>query len=220
VEARGVSSLAELAPNDGGAIADGEVFIGTQTPAASSPIAGPMNDLVLAKISAVANAFQQATSVAVPSGKQTFAGFQVSASPHTNSFHGSNDVRISSMAVTVTAQNVQADPNSYRLYNPENPAAGVACTAGQSTGTFTVNCPFVAGMIQDRIGQGQQAKYLLEAVITDTELVPGESTLVGELAPLGQRNQTNAIVWSDEVTSMQWVDVPELRVQSTLYRAP
>ncbi len=221
VEARGVSSLAELNQNDGNAFAEGEVYVGTAAPGASSAVVGPLNDTVLGKILSVSNAMQQSTATGIPSGKQTIGGFVIGASAHTNTFHGSNDVIVNTMAIQVTAQNVQIDPAGYRLYNPENPAVGIACSAPADTGTFTVTCSGIAGsVIQSRIGQGQQAKYMLEAVVTNTQVSQGESRLVTELKPLGQRDQTNAIIWSDEATTLQWVDIPALGVQSTQYWKP
>ncbi len=221
LEARGTSSLADLAQNDGNSLSTGEIFVGTGSPGASSQLNGPMNDVVLAKISGVENALLQSSVTGIPSGKTTFGGFTMHASPHNNTFHGSNDVLVSSMVISVTAQNVQIDPASYRLYNPENPAVGVTCSASQSTGTFAVTCSGIAGsMIQSRIGQGQQANYLLEANILNTELSPGASLLTSELSPMGQRGQTNAVTWSDEETALSWVDIAELRVQSTQYSKP
>lgn len=218
IEARGASSMADLNQNDGNGLSTGEIFVGTGSPAPSSQLSGPMNDVVLAKISGVENALNQTAVTGIPSGKTTFGGFTLIASPHSNTFHGSNDVIINSLVIQVTAQNVQIDPASYRLYNPENPAVGLNCIASQSTGNITVTCTGVAGsLIQSRIGQGQQAKYLLEANILNTEVTPGQSVLSSELSPLGQRNQTNAVTWSDEASSLQWVDIPALRVQSTVY---
>ncbi|HRH93931.1 MAG TPA: S-layer homology domain-containing protein, partial [Candidatus Peribacteria bacterium] len=211
VEARGVSSMADLYQNDGNGLSTGEIFVGTGSPAPSAQLGGAMNDVVLAKISGVENALNQTSVTGIPSGKTTFGGFTLIASPHNNTFHGSNDVIINALVIQVTAQNVQIDPASYRLYNPENPAVGLNCIASQATGNITVTCNGVTGSaIQSRIGQGQQAKYLLEANILNTELSPGASLLTSELSPLGQRNQTNAVTWSDEASSLQWVDIPAL----------
>jgi hypothetical protein len=220
VDARGVASLSDLAQNDGNALANGEVFIGTAVPGSSSAITGPMHDTVLAKISGIANALQTDV-VGIPSSRATIGGFQVSTSPHTNTFHGTNDVVLSSLHFVVQAQNVEIDPASYRLFNPENPAVWVSCSASQTTGSVSVQCNGIAtSSIQYRIGQGQKATYMLEATITSSQLAPGDSSLNVSMSPLGQRGTTNAVSWSDDVTTLSWVDIEILRVQSTYFHAP
>lgn len=220
VDARGVASLSDLAQNDGNALANGEVFIGTAVPGSSSAITGPMHDTVLAKISGIANALQTDV-VGIPSSRATIGGFQVSTSTHTNTFHGTNDVVLSSLHFVVQAQNVEIDPASYRLFNPENPAVWVSCSASQTTGSVSVQCNGIAtSSIQYRIGQGQKATYMLEATITSSQLAPGDSSLNVSMSPLGQRGTTNAVSWSDDVTTLSWVDIEILRVQSTYFHAP
>lgn len=218
--ARGVSSLSDLVQNDGNSVASGEIFIGTAAPAVSVAIQGVQNDTVLAKISGVTNALA-ADAVGIPTGTASIGGFEIAASAHTNNFHGSNDVVLSSLTFQVDAQNVQLDPGGYRLFNPENPAVKASCSAAQATGLITVQC---AGLqtsgIQHRIGQSQKATYVLEAVVTSSQITPGGSGLYVSLAPLGQRGVANAILWSDDASAFSWVDGETLRVQSTYFHSP
>lgn len=216
IEARGVSSSQTLAQNDGNAGAAGEIFIGVSSPAPNAPITGATHDIALASIGSVTND-GPANSGAVPVGQSVIGAFKVSAVPHTNSFQGQNDVLIQSMAFSVTAQNVQTDPLSYRLSSKDDPSTTVSCSGGQTGGVFTVTCPLSQGAIQNRVPQGQSAVWQLWANVTNPQVSPGTSILTVSLPSLGQRTQTNSILWSDEETSFTWTDVPVTSVSGTLY---
>lgn len=216
VEARGISSLETLAQNDGDGFAEGEIFIGTSSPAANIAMSGMPNDIALANINAVTNE-GLTTSSAIPTGQSVLGSFKISAVPHTNSFQGQNDVFIKTLSFFVTAQNVQLDPATLTLSSKDDPATTIPCTGGLSTGTFTVTCTLTPGSIQYRISQGQSVTYRLSANVTNGQLSAGTSKLFVTLPVLGQRSTTNSIVWSDEVTTFQWVDIPATSVTGTIF---
>lgn len=216
VEARGISSLQQLSQNDGDNLAEGEILIGTNTPAANLSLSGMPNDIALANISSVTNEGVVSAS-AIPTGQSVIGSFKIAAFSHTNSFHGQNDVFVKTLSFFVTAQNIQLDPATLRLFSKDDPSSTVSCTGGQTTGTFTVTCTLTPGAIQYRIGQGQSVTYRLSAYVTNAQLSPATSTLSVTLPVLGQRSVTNSITWSDEVTTFTWVDIPTTSVTGTIY---
>lgn len=217
IEARSVSSSGELAQNDNDSTADGEIFIGIATPGSNTAISGQTNDTSLASIGSVLND-GPAEGSSIPSGFTPFARFKISALPHGNSFHGSNDVLLQTLTFRVTAQNVQLDPASVSLSTANDLSNRLNCTAGASTGTFNVTCTGMSDTLQNRIAQGQDVVYVLSANVTNTQVTPGTSILSASLAILGQRGMTNSIVWTDQETTFQWVDVPQTSVDGTVYR--
>ncbi len=218
VEARGVSSQQELNQNDGNGVAAGEIIIGQTSPIANTQITSKAHDISLAKISSITNE-GQATVPYIPTGNATIGQFRISASPHSNSYGGSNDVVLKTLVFHVTAQNVQLDPAGFALATKDNPSIRISCTGSATTGSFDVTCPNIdAGTIQSHIGQGNSAVYVLSGNITNPALGGGSSILLAELATLGTRAQTNSIVWSDQATTFTWVDVPYTSVQGTTYR--
>lgn len=219
IKARGTSSSQDLNQNDGNGMASGEIFIGMPSPGPNVQISGKNSDTALASIGSVTNDGPSQESY-VPSGFVSFASFTVSALPHSNSFQGTNDVVLQSMTFHVTAQNVQIDPASVVLSTKDTPSVTATCTAGGNTGTFDIVCSGLpSSPIQARITQGQFQTYRLSANVTNTAIGQGTSILTASLATLGQRNQTNSIIWSDEVTTFQWVDVPQTSVQGTVWRS-
>lgn len=217
VQARGISSQQSLAQNDNDAAAEGEIFVGTSGQERNSSITGVSHDIALANISRVFNDGPQLTPY-IPVGQSVIGSFGIGAYPHTNTAYGQNDVVLTRMTFTVTAQNIQFDPATFTLSAREDPAATVPCSGAQTTGTFTVTCTLTSGSIRQRIGQGQVASYRLSATITNPQLAPTTSILRVDLPVLGQRTITNSILWSDEDTSFSWVDIPETSVSGTEYR--
>ncbi len=218
VKARGISSRSELAQNNGDSTALGEVFVGTSSPAGNNLILGRTNDTALASISSVTNA-GEANSTFIPTGNTTIGSFKIDALPHGNAKNGSNDVVLKTMVFSVSAQNVQIDPMSLVLISSNDPNAEHSCSASGTTGTITVTCSTIdQGSIQARISQGQWVFYKLKANITNTQITQGTSSLVVTLPTLGTRSDTNSILWSDEVTTFTWVDIPVSSVSSTVFQ--
>lgn len=218
VEARGVASAQDLAQNDADSSSEGEIFIGTQTPTGSAQITGRTSDTALATIGVITREGPAEESF-IPTGFVPVGNFKVSAFPHGNTFHGSKDVVIRTIVFRVNAQNVLIDPLSFRLTTRDYPETQLSCIAGASTGSFDVTCSGLeSGTIQSRIGQGLNLVYVLSANVTNSQVNAGTSTLQVVLPTLGQRNQTNSILWSDQSTDFSWVDIAETSVGGTVYR--
>ncbi len=218
VDARGISSVQDLAQNNGDAAATGEVFIGTASPSANRQIIGRTNDTVMAKISSISNGGTDRENF-IPSGSATIGSFTVSTSAHGNTFQGSKDVVVKTLTFQISAQNVQIDPAGYRLITKDNASSTLPCSAAGTTGTITVTCSNIdAGSVQSHINQGQRLTYQLLANVTNTHIGNGSSSLSVSLPILGTRSQTNSVIWSDQKTTFTWVDIQKTSVQSTLYQ--
>lgn len=217
IEAWGDSSLMELNQNNGNATPEGEIIIGRDTPGANSVIQGETHDVVIAKLATIRDAHSDADNSPVPSGLSTFATFQFTAEPHANNFNGLNDIVITSIDFSVTANNVQFDSSSFELHNPSIPGFSATCSGG-STGNITVTCSGLdSSSISTVIAQGGTIKLALRGDITNTQVTSGTSTLQAQINGLGSRG-SGPITWNDEVSTIQWVDLDVSTIRSTLYR--
>ncbi len=217
IEARGASSDQTLPQNNGDEREDGEVFIGTALPGPNRQIIGPMHDTALATIADIVNGGSM-EEFFIPSGQRNIGAFKFIATPHDNSFHGTNDVIIRTLQFRVSAQNVLMDPLGFRL-RASDAGTTMPCTATETTGTFTVTCSHIDEQeVQSAVWQGSSLTYFLDANVTNTEIVPGPSTLFVTLPILGERTQENSVLWSDGETDFSWVDIGKTSVDSTVYR--
>lgn len=217
IEARGASSDQTLLQNNGDEREDGEIFIGTALPGPNRQIIGPMHDTALATIADIVNGGSR-EELFIPSGQRNIGAFKFIATPHGNSFHGTNAVIIRTLRFRVSAQNVRMDPQGFRL-RASDASATMPCTATETTGTFTVTCSHIDEQdVQSAVQQGSSLTYFLDANVTNTEIVPGSSTLFVTLPILGERTQENSVLWSDGGTDFSWVDIGKTSVDSTVYR--
>jgi hypothetical protein len=244
VRARGDESSNNLTANDEDASAEGEVFIGTATAAANATINGNKNISVLAKITSITNASEDANGSAVPTGISDIGAFKVAAAAHGNSKDGLNDAVLSGLLFSVNATNVSISASTFKLYNKasSSDANKIACTAynsttaivGTASGTLTVDCGNLAAssVIDTVIDQGDDLTLVLEANVTD----PSNST-VGAVSTLqvslnsfnsisnttyGNASGDSHLQWSDKdisTTSFTWVEYPETTVKSTSYQS-
>jgi hypothetical protein len=145
----------------------------------------------------------------------TLGTLELTASPHLNTYHGSNDVIIKTLTFQVLAQNVQIDPVSPRLYAEGNPSVTLSCSGSAPTGTMTITCSNIdAGPMQHVVEQGQKVRYVLQANITNPQVAVAPSILITSVPVLGDPNTSNSIIWSDEETTFTWVEstVPSLEL--------
>lgn len=246
VRARGDESSNNLTANDEDATAEGEVFIGTNSAAANAVIVGNKNVSVLAKITSITNASQDANGSAVPTDVSDIGSFKFAAAAHSNSKNGLNDAVLSGIVFNVNATNVSIAADSFKLYNKANSSDGnkVACTAyrgttaiaGTASGTFTVDCHSLNSntLIDTEIDQGDDVTLILEANVTDpsNSAVGAVSTLQASLSQFNSITRTtfgpdttstiSHLTWLDKdttTTSFTWVEYPETTVKSTSYQS-
>ena len=213
IKARGISSGKDLSQNNGDGTADGEIFIGRSTPGGNAALAGATHDAVAATVLNIDNADPDADLSAVPYGNSTFAAFRFTAAPNQNS----RFVTITTLVFTVSAQSVQVD--GIRLFNTADSGKTVTCSQSATTGTITVMCltPPTSNVVTS-IDQNSTATLALRGNITSTA-GGGTGFLQAVLGNLGNRDAPGTVVWTDDVSTFSWVDVPVTQVRSTQYRS-
>lgn len=219
IDARGNLSGVDLQQNDSDSVANGEIFVGTGSPAANTAIAGPLHDIVLSKISAIVNDLQESDDTPVPTGQHLLGSFRFSAATNRNVKEGLNAVDIRSIVFTVTASNVEIDPTSFELLNTLDPSKRIPCTANQPTLEITVRCEDIATRgLSSRISSGDSIALALRATVTRPQIVQGGSSLQVRLSGLSDRSTLGTVEWHDGSELTRWVDLPVSTVRSTLFR--
>lgn len=219
VEAQGGQSGQQLLQNDGNGSAEGEVFIGTESAASNSGITGPTHTILFAKIADITNSSLDADNSVILAGGMTFAQFAFRATDHTNTSSGPNPATISKLVFTVSAVNMEFDAGSFYLYNTENSGVISSCSASGVTGTITVTCDNLdSSSVNTAISPNDTIDLALHGSVTDSQLSSGVSILQASLQNLSNPGITGTIMWSDDETSIGWVDIGKTSVKSTSYR--
>lgn len=219
ISAEGYYSGQQLLQNDNNASGDGEVFIGTQSPAVNSAITGATNTIVLAKIIDITNTNTDPDNSLITTGGMTFAKFAFFAADHENSSGGYNAVEISKLVFTVSAVNMTFDVGSFYLFNTQNSGTIAACTASGVTGTITVTCDNLDTSAMSSIAsRGDSVELALHGTVTVSQVSPGVSILQATLPNLSNPGVTGTITWTDGQTTLGWVDIGKTSVKSTNYR--
>jgi hypothetical protein len=218
VDARGVRSGADLSQNDGDAFAEGEMFVGVSTPAANAEITGPTHDVVLSKLGSIVSDHTDVDDTPVPVGTSTIAAFRFTALQNRNTKNGTNDVEIRTLVFTVSANNVEVDPDSFELFNVLDTNIRHPCSANQSSLEITVTCSDIASTLSSDIDAGQSITLALRSAVTDPEVIDGGSSLQVRLVALSDRSTLGIVEWHDQSRLVRWVDLPVTTVRSTLYR--
>ena len=202
------------------ATADGEIFIGRDTPGSNIVITGTTHETVAAKIGAIENSNPDQNSTAVPAGDYPFGQFRFLALSHNNSQQGLNKVTITDLVFTVTTVNAQISAGSFLLYNKADATATKACTADLSSGTIVVTCADIdtTSLVNTVIDPSGSIALVLQG-----EIIPGSAggarQVQASLQQLGDRNVLGTVEWKDGDITARWVDLPVTSVRSTLYRS-
>jgi len=244
VRARGLQSSNNLTANNSNGSSDGEVFIGTDTPTTSNTdVVGPVNQVVLAKITSIANANPDVDNTNVPTGVSPFGQFTFTAATNTNSLNGLNKATLSGVVFNVNATNVNlaATAGSFRFYNKADSSNKVNCSsytvagasiAGTASGSFLVECKGLKGSVVDtRIPSGSSTTFILEGNVTNSKTGTSTSGLQASIQNFTtlssnsfgvSANATSHIDWLDEdttSTSFKWVEYGDTSVKSTSYKS-
>lgn len=245
VRARGARSSNDLAANDAGTTANGEVFIGTDSAAANAKIVGTVHRTVLSKVVTIADANPDSAnaSPAVPTGPSPFGQFKFTSATNANSLNGLNKFNLSGVIFNINATNVTLTPNLFKFYN-KNDASTKATTciarysgdglqignSGTASGSFMVDCrALLASSVDTKVNSGDSVTFVLEGnVINNKVSSSATSTLQATLQDFTTlANNTYAynqshIYWRDEdtaVTIFYWLEYPETQVKSTSYKS-
>ena len=242
IRARGDESSNPLSANDGDSAAEGEIFIGLSSAAASNAaVIGKKNLSVMAKITSITNANPDANGSAIQTGLSNIGQFKIAAAAHGNTKDGLNDVILSGVIFDVNATNVGVSPSSFKIYNKADATNKVNCTAYDDGGTamttsytnsgaMLVECNALVGsIVKTEIDQGSDQTFVLEATITNPNLSTTNSTLQVSLTnfdslsnlTFGKSSGNSHLTWRDTdqagATAFKWVEYPDTVVKSTSY---
>ncbi|MDD4627997.1 MAG: hypothetical protein PHE68_01225, partial [Candidatus Peribacteraceae bacterium] len=244
VRARGVASSNNLLANDGDSAADGEVFIGQSSPAATNVrIVGSRNVTVLSKFASITNGGSPTGSM--PMGENDIGSFTFGAAANSNSKNGLNQVVLSDIVFMVNATNVRMAPAGFKIYNRSaGPSQSYGCIPYSKegfaftediSGTFLVDCRGVAasGVVHTSIDQGASTTLVLSANVTNANTAAstgGSSILQVSLndftdvrkSIFGRMPGQSRIQWRDVdgggSPTFTWIEYPDTAVNSTLYQ--
>jgi hypothetical protein len=249
VRARGSQSSNNLDANDAtDAVAEGEIFIGSDTPTATNAnIVGNVNSTVLSKYTQIVNANPDADNTNVPTGVSPFGQFKFTAATNSNTLNGLNKAVLSGVYFNVNATNVTMSPTAFYFYNKSDTSAKSRCIpfltdgttriVGTASGSFLVKCGNLASTtsaptgsgVNVKLDSGQNATFVLEGNITNAKVSSSaNSTLQAALQDFTTytastfTGTTSHIIWADMDTSttvFTWVEYPDTVVKSTSYKS-
>gem|GEM_PF-3225170 len=240
VRARGYDSSNDLAANDGDALTEGEIFIGTASVGPNNHVVGNANVTVLSKITTITNGSSDAPGTSVPTGIADIGVFKFGAAWHQND-RGANAAVLSDVIFNVTASNVALDASSFRLHNKADSTIrtngivlnldGTPYSGSVATGSFLVRFDSLdMSSVNTRLDRGAGAILVVSANVLSPVVRPGiASALQVSLTnftkpglPFGATG--SHLVWRDtgfgpdaSSSAFFWVDYPETIVKSTTY---
>ncbi|TSC57404.1 MAG: conserved repeat domain protein [Candidatus Peregrinibacteria bacterium Greene0416_19] len=188
VHARGLSSSNNYAGNDGDAMDEGEVFIGTSTPAANVRIVGIGHTVVFSKTVGIVNANPDPNGTPVPVGVSAIGLLKHIVAANVNSKNGLNKQAYDGFIYNVNATNVSIATDSFAIYNKANSTVKaygtVLNTDGTPVTTLTVTGSFLVlfdhlldSSVNTVIDQGTDATFVVEANILNPKVTNQASTL-------------------------------------------
>ncbi len=229
VLARGDTSSNNLMPNNGDAVATGEVIVGADSAGPNAAITGNANVVVGSKFSSFTNANPDADNSNVPTGISPFAQFKITTATNANTLNGLNKAALDSFVIYVNATNVSMDASAFKLYNKADSSTKVAVVAeslagvpitGQVTGSFRVRVTNLAASAVDAIFEsGESSTLVLEGNVLNAKVNSSlSSALQGSLDLTDQY-----FTWFDQDAGGKkkiiGVEYPETVIRSTSYRS-
>jgi hypothetical protein len=239
VRARGVQSSNNLSANDADSTQEGEVFIGVTSATTNAFIVGQKNVSVLAKITSITNANNDANGSNVPTGVSDIGQFKVAAAAHSNSLNGLNLVTLSGVIFNVTSTNVNIGSGSFLFFNKANSTITKSCvtmtTAGAlirsvASGSFLVFCDALqASSVNTSIDQGKDATFVLQGNILNAKVTSNATSTLqvslqnfDSLTRVAYGAANSHLDWVDKdttATRFLWVEYPDTTVKSTSYQS-
>lgn len=232
IRARGLNSSNNLLPNDGDAVAEGEVFIGTDTAGQNREIVGSKNVVVLSKVVSVTNANPDPNGTSVPMGVSEVGQFKFATAAANNGKSGPNKWTLADVIFTVNATNVAFGTGSFAFYNKADETAKASCTVLDSTATqprFFVACwDIAASSVDSSIDPGTDSTFVLEADILNPSVNPTlTSSLIvsiekfSDASVTGVSSSLSHLRWLDKDNAGDndffWIEYPETVIRSTQY---
>ncbi|MFH1670041.1 MAG: hypothetical protein ABIA92_00450 [Patescibacteria group bacterium] len=247
VQARGYNSSNELSENNGDNVAEGEIFVGTDSPGPNAPIYSKEGVSVMSKITSITNANEDPNGSAVPMGLSDIGKLKFTAASNTNSRNGLNAAEINGIIFNLNATNVllNASPGNFRVYNPADSTITHNCktflndstreqVSGEVSGSLLIECKDLSpSAVDTNIYSGNSITLVLQGNVLDqnSSTVGAPSTLQVSLqnfesierTDFGVENEQHMshILWRDidatSLTSFTWIEYPTTVVKSTSY---
>lgn len=229
-KARGLLSSNLLSLNDGDALAEGELFIGISTPAASQTVTGKKNVVVHSKITVIINASTDTNGTSIPVGVSRIGEFKFSAAAASNNLNGPNKFTLTDIFFTVNTTNVATASGSYKMYNKADPTSQSPCAVSVvSASQLIAKCiNLTLSLVNTEIDPGTDATFVLQADVTNPKISnASSSTLQVSLQNFDSINNTtfdsaaSHIRWLDKdnvsSTPFLWIEYPETVINGTSY---
>lgn len=193
------------------------ITIGSRISGPDLPVAGPIFLTAMSRIDSIVNANPDANGTNVSTGVSDIGQFKITAATHGNSKNGLDKVVVDRMTFIVTAENVDLDVTSFRLFNKANSTLAVVADSVEivSSGVYRVTFSALSlqASVDTAINQGSSQTFVLQAnVISATQ---SSSLRVGL--------QTDNLFWSDRDASTNFLFgytlLPDTIMYSTLYQS-
>ncbi len=245
IQARGRDSSNNLLQNDGDATAEGEVFIGVDSPLPNASIIGNKNDTVLAKIIAIEDVNPDADGTNVPVGtNKKIAEFKFTAAANSNTLNGLNKATLSGLIFNISSTNVMFTAANFDLFNKNDASMEISCTSfdgngnghsvGTGSGSFYVACSKSNNTsVNLEMDSGSAITLVLQADISNNQISAtkgsalqvaitnfSDRTLAGLYKPTASNSH---IQWTDSLSAgssaviFGWIENDQTSVSSTSY---
>ncbi len=228
VRARGTFSSNNLVANDGDNLSEGEIFIGTNTPAVNNDIVSNPNVTVLSKIMSITNADPDADNTSIPTGVRPIGQFRFTAATNSNFQNGNNKVVLEDIIFNVNAANVSL-ANAFKFYNKADSSSKHSCSIIGTSGTTSfVHCAGISSSwVNSAIDSGESVTFVLEADITNPMVNAGQNSVLqvsiqnfNDMAQTTLGTSSSHIRWNDKdamSVPLLWIEYPDAVINSTSY---
>ncbi|MBP9850805.1 MAG: hypothetical protein KBC47_03885, partial [Candidatus Peribacteraceae bacterium] len=218
VRARGIASNIDLSMNDADSVAEGEIFIGTATPAADVLIDGDHHQIVMSKIVSITNAHTDPSETPIPVDEFVAGRFQITAAPHQNNQNGFNSISPKDIIIDVHAPNVQFDPTGFFISNsaenirynctPKKNTLELITTPAEATGDFHLECTNVDNPLSINVAQGSTNVFKVIVKVTNAQVNPEAPSELGVfLQNVSDYTHQQANNFSYGGSHFRWIDM-------------
>jgi hypothetical protein len=204
IAATGLQSSNELIETDNDTTAEGEIVYGRTTIGASTRIVGNLNDIVLAKFSAITN---KLPARGIPSGlEQEIARFEFTAPTNTNANGLGASATLTGVIFTVASSNMNFDSDLFKWYRTDQPENKVTCTTLNPTnsGALKVRCSDDTAALNTEVKSGQSVSFSLQANIDSNDVTPSATSTLQ--VSIGNYTTQSASVFGENTSNIKWTD--------------
>ncbi len=234
VEARGVSSHANLARSDQDTVEEGEVFLGVNAAGPDQKVMGKEHVVTLSKLLSITNGDTNTDGTAISQGTNIAIGkFTMTTHPNMNSQGGLNRWTLTDIIFTVDAENVRFDDNGFKIYNSQDNTQTSPCIvldSSSSWSSFYVACWNIRlTSVETEIDPDSSETFVLAATIEAPQIsLTAPSSLqvflrnFSDATQVGMAHGLSHIHWLDNdatvpASEFWWVEDHATEIASTHY---